>query len=201
MYLHPSRLVSGMSACWPGILAICYHLAHFPSSLKKTKTTLPHTWLCLLHLPMQNGEDCCPTGLQHASFGRCSMLIWHERGKECSDFSRQHMFILVKLCKANTYEPVRVWKLNIFDIWTVVDVVSNVCNHKMSFHVLQAALLIPRVPQFDGISILATHIAPVKFIHVFIQHFWCMNVCFHLTTCYLHCRCKTLTPKGLEGVT
>lgn len=41
MYLHPPRLVSGMSACWPGILVICYHLAHFPSPLKNQLCLIP----------------------------------------------------------------------------------------------------------------------------------------------------------------
>lgn len=38
MYLHPTCLVLGMFACWPRILAICYHLAHFPSALKKANS-------------------------------------------------------------------------------------------------------------------------------------------------------------------
>lgn len=41
MYLHPPCLVSGISACWPGILAICYHLAHFPSPLKNQFCLIP----------------------------------------------------------------------------------------------------------------------------------------------------------------
>lgn len=41
MYLQPPCLVSGMSACWPGFLVICYNLAHVLSPLKNRLCLVP----------------------------------------------------------------------------------------------------------------------------------------------------------------
>lgn len=90
MYLHPPRLVSGMSACWSGILAICYHLAHFPNFSE----TLSASYLAE-SAPSHQAEWKYrrPTGRQYASLTRWSTLRWNEVEREQKYlFSRKQLF-------------------------------------------------------------------------------------------------------------
>lgn len=56
------------------------------------KPTLPHTWLLALSHHAEWGYHC-PTGLQHASFTRFSMLSWRRGGRIPKYFTKQQMFI------------------------------------------------------------------------------------------------------------